>query len=124
MKNVSKTIAVIAGLILLFSACTKSSSSGGTGGGGGSAVNCSTVEAKFAANVLPLIQTSCNLNSSCHASGSVNTGGPLTNFAQISAKAASIKGQVASGAMPKSGTLTAAQKAVITCWVDGGAQNN
>jgi len=85
---------------------------------------CTGVTSTFAANVQPLIQTRCATGSGCHASGSGNSGGPLTNHAQISAKAASIKSQVNSGAMPQGGTLTAAQKATIVCWINGGSPNN
>ncbi|TAD85983.1 MAG: hypothetical protein EAY75_09865 [Bacteroidetes bacterium] len=78
----------------------------------------------FAANVLPLIQTRCATGSGCHGTGSGNSGGPLTTHAQISAKASTIRSQVNSGAMPIGGTLTAAQKATIVCWINGGSPNN
>ncbi len=120
MKKVSlKLVATIAVAVLALNACKKDSATPTP------PVNaCSTVEAKFAANVLPLMQTSCSISTSCHAVGSSNSGGVLTTYAQISAKASSIKASVSSGTMPKTGTLSAAQKQIITCWVDGGALNN
>src|SRR3982751_1698904 len=39
--------------------------------------------ARFSANVFPLIQTKCAISPDCHASGSTNTAGPLTNYTQI-----------------------------------------
>ena len=87
-------------------------------------INCSGVNPSFSTEVLPLIETKCAINSDCHGSGSTNTGGPLTNHAQINAKAANIKSQVTNGTMPKTGTISSAQKATIVCWVNGGALNN
>lgn len=122
MKTISRFTTLLLFSACVFAACSKSSS-GGTGGGG--TVNaCDGVNAKFAANVLPLIQTKCATNSGCHASGSVNSGGVLTSHALISAKAGAIKSAVNAGTMPQGGSLTSAEKAIIACWVDGGALNN
>jgi hypothetical protein len=120
-----KKIISFIGLSLCFvaMACSKSSSTS-SGGGGGTVTSCDGVASKFAANVLPLIQTKCAINSSCHATGSVNTGGVLTTHTQISAKAAAIKSAVNAGTMPQTGSLTTAEKAIISCWVDAGALNN
>jgi len=107
--------------LLVVVACSKKSSS--DGGGGGTDV-CSAVSAKFTADLLPLMQTKCSFNSSCHGTGSVNSGGVLVTYAQISAKSASIKSQVAASLMPQTGSITAAQKNVIICWVNSGALNN
>ena len=115
-------------IILLFIySCSKDSggSGGGGGGGGGTSVNCATVTNKaFAADVLPIFNTSCAVNASCHASGSTNGPGALTNHAQISANAAAIKTAVQSGRMPQGSTLSTSQKNSIICWVDSGAPNN
>jgi uncharacterized membrane protein len=119
--QIIRACAVMLTLAVTVVACSKSNNSSG---GGGSVNSCDGVSAKFSANVLPLIQTKCAINSGCHASGSVNTGGVLTTHAQISAKAAAIKSAVNAGTMPQTGSLTSAEKAIIACWVDGGALNN
>lgn len=110
-------------ICLLAVACSKSSSTSNPSGGG-AGTSCDGVTAKFAANVLPLIQTKCATNSGCHAAGASNSGGVLTTYAQISAKASAIKSSVNAGTMPKSGSLTSSEKAIIACWVDAGALNN
>ena len=93
-------------------------------GGGSTSVDCSTVTNKaFAADVNPIIQSSCNI-AGCHAAGSFNGPGALTNYAQISAAASSIKTAVSSGRMPQGSSLSASQKNSIICWVNGGAPNN
>ncbi|CAN5427381.1 hypothetical protein BH10BAC3_BH10BAC3_39930 [soil metagenome] len=87
-------------------------------------ITCTGINPGFASEVLPLIQTKCATNSGCHAAGSTNSGGPLTTYAQINARSSNIKSQVSSGAMPKSGSLSAAEKNTIVCWVSNGALNN
>ncbi len=105
----------------LAAACSKDSVSNNNSGG---TVDCSTASAKFSANVLPLIVTKCSYNSGCHGSGSTNSGGVLTNYTQIKARSSNIKSQVNAGLMPQGSTLSNAEKATITCWVDAGALNN
>ena len=80
--------------------------------------------AKFAANVNPIIQSKCAMSPDCHASGSTNYAGPLTNYNLIHNLAPAIKTQVLTGAMPKTGSLTATELQTIVCWIDAGAQNN
>lgn len=84
--------------------------------------DCATVPARFADDVLPLIQTKCA--TACHNAFSTNAGGPFTNFTQIKAKADLIKFMVETRQMPQNGTLTDAEIKVISCWVDAGAENN
>jgi hypothetical protein len=98
---------------------------GGGGGGGGTTYtpNCSGAAIQFSANVLPIIQSSCT-GSGCHNAGSGNGPGELSTYAQINAAKTQIRAAVLSGSMPKSGTLTAAQKNSIICWIDAGAANN
>lgn len=84
--------------------------------------DCATVPARFADDVLPLIQTKCA--TACHNAFSTNAGGPFTNYAQIKAKADLIKFMVETRQMPQNGTLTDAEIKVISCWVDAGAENN
>ena len=93
-------------------------------GGGTTAVDCSTVTNKaFAANVDPIIQSSCNI-ASCHAAGSVNGPGPLTNYTQVFNARSQVRTAVQSGLMPQGSTLSTAQKNSIICWIDSGAPNN
>ncbi len=121
------TIVILSSTVLI-AACTKNNSgTGGTPGGGGGTTpftpDCNGAAIQFTANVSPIISNSCAL-SSCHAAGSSNGPGPLTTYAQINAARVQIRAAVLSGAMPKSGTLTAAQKNSIICWIDAGAPNN
>lgn len=113
-------------LLFYISACSKDKSpSGGGNEPGPNGNECSSVEAKFSTNILPIIQNSCAL-SGCHGTGSSNGPGPLTNYAQISAaKSAIIDAAVNNSRMPKTGgPLSAAQKQMIKCWVNSGASNN
>lgn len=96
---------------------------GGGGGGGTYTPNCTGAAIQFSANVLPIIQSSCAV-SGCHNAGSPNGPGELSTYAQISAAKTQIRAAVLSGSMPKTGTLTAAQKNSIICWIDAGAANN
>jgi hypothetical protein len=105
-------------LIIMITSCSKS------GGGGTTNVDCSNnTSNSFAAHVSPIIQNTCAV-SSCHAAGSINGVGPLTNYTQISSVASSIRTAVNSGSMPKNSSLTSSQKASIICWIDAGALNN
>ena len=96
----------------------------GKGGGGGTTVNCTGVANAFAANVNPIIQSTCATDATCHGTGSINGPGPLLTYAQISGAASLIKPAVANGTMPKTGTLTTAQKNSIICWINSGSPNN
>jgi hypothetical protein len=122
MKTTTIAGAVLASAFLLATACSKDSAPSNNNSGG--TVDCTTASAKFSANVLPLILTKCSFNSGCHGSGSTNSGGVLINYTQIKARASNIKSQVNAGLMPQGSTLSNAEKATITCWVDAGALNN
>ena len=123
-----KSILVSLAAFLLIASCSKSGSDGGGGngggGGGGGSVNCTGVASAFAANVNPIIQSTCATDATCHGAGSANGPGPLLTYTQISSAKVTIKSAVSSGLMPKVGTLTTAQKNSIICWIDGGAPNN
>ena len=122
-----KSILIILVALFVVAACSKSSDGGGGGnggGGGGGGVNCSGVASAFAANVNPIIQNSCATDAACHGAGSANGPGPLLNHTQIFNARVAIKTAVGNGTMPKTGTLTTAQKNSIICWVDGGGLNN
>ena len=121
-----KSILVSLVAFFVIAACSKSSDGGGggNGGGGGGGTNCNGVASAFAANVSPIIQNSCATDATCHGAGSVNGPGPLLNYTQVFNARVAIKTAVANGTMPKTGTLTTAQKNSIICWVDSGAPNN
>ena len=126
-----KAILVILASFLLIASCSKGGSDGGGGGGGtggggggGTTVNCTGVASAFAADVKPIIQSTCATDATCHGAGSANGPGPLLTYTQISGASVNIKTAVASGTMPKVGTLTAAQKNSIICWINGGSPNN
>jgi hypothetical protein len=82
------------------------------------------VNAKFTANVNPIIQAKCATTPDCHASGSTNYAGPLTSYDLIHNLVPAIKVQVISGTMPKTGSLTSSELQTIVCWIDAGAPNN
>lgn len=125
MKQVKKTFAFFVVLLFaltLLSKCSgkKDSVNSNPPGGG---TDCSTIQAKFAANVYPIIQASCQ-GSGCHNNTDKANGHAWTTYAEIAANASAINAAVQSGAMPKTGSLTATQKNIINCWVNSGAQNN
>ena len=125
-----KGILVILASFLLIASCSKGGSGDGGGGGstggggGGTTVNCTGVASAFAANVNPIIQSTCATDATCHGAGSVNGPGPLLTYTQISNASVTIKTAVANGTMPKTGSLTTAQKNSIICWINSGTPNN
>lgn len=116
MKKIPGLVACV---ILFALSCSKHSDSTNDTG----TVDCGTITTTFSANVSPLITSSC-AKSGCHASGSINGPGALTTYTQIFNSRVAIRAAVASGEMPEDATFTATQKAIITCWIDAGAQNN
>lgn len=122
--NMKKLILFLFIAITAMLSCSKSSSTGGSGGGGGGGSNCSGVASKFSADVNPIIQSTCATDAACHGNGSLNGPGPLLTYTQIFNARVNIKSAVNAGTMPKTGSLTAAQKSSIICWIDGGALNN
>jgi hypothetical protein len=78
----------------------------------------------FSGDVSAVIQNTCATNSSCHAAGSNEGPGALTNYQQISNARSGIRRSVADGSMPRNGSLSNAQKDAILCWIDSGAPNN
>lgn len=115
---------LIVTLIIILSVFISISCSKDNDGGGTTTVDCSTVTNKaFSADVNPIIQGTCG-SSGCHGTGSTNGPGALTNYAQISGSASSIRSAVSSGRMPKNSSLSSGQKNSIICWIDNGALNN
>lgn len=78
----------------------------------------------LASEVKPIIETKCSITG-CH-SGSQSPNLTMTN--NIISNAGKIKTLIQGGQMPPSnssaGALTAAQKALISCWIDEGAKDN
>lgn len=102
----------------IFIGCTNDKDELLNPGGGG----CTGVNASFANDILPLIQTRC---WGCHGAGSTNGPGQLTNYTEIKNAAARIRTAVVTGYMPKNaGPLPAAEIRQIRCWVDSGTPNN
>jgi hypothetical protein len=106
----------------LIVSCTKNQESTTNNNNTNNNISCTGTKS-FASDVSPIIQTVCAA-SGCHDASSTNGVGPLTNYQQVFNARTNIRSAVASGAMPKNGTLSADQKSAIICWVDNGAGNN
>ncbi|HEX6431683.1 MAG TPA: hypothetical protein VF008_28530 [Niastella sp.] len=118
MKKMFSLVTCIVLIVILVNACKKDSENESP-----QTVDCSTITTTFSGTVLPLMRSSC-AKPDCHASGSTNGPGALTNYTQISNVRVKIREVVASGAMPQDATFSAQQKAIITCWIDASAPNN
>jgi len=112
-----KKTLLIASVFAVLYACSKSTDTATT-------VDCSGTAKSFSTDVNPIIQATCTTNSGCHGSGSNNGPGELLTYSEIFSSRSSIRSAVASGSMPKTGSLTTAQKNAIICWIDNGAPNN
>lgn len=128
MKTILCFILITFACTLFIISCSKSSSttgnnSSGSGTGTGSTLDCSTVPKSFSTDINPIVQSFCNA-SGCHAAGSTNGPGPLTNYTQVFNARASIRPAIASGLMPQGSSLTTAQKNSFLCWIDNGAPEN
>ena len=86
--------------------------------------NCDNINAKFSADILPIVQNKCATVSGCHGNGSFNGPGELKSFTQIKNASNSIKNAVNNGSMPLNGSLTTLELQQINCWVNSGALNN
>jgi hypothetical protein len=107
---------VMTGIIMY--ACSKSNAGGGTI----TTPTCTGTQS-FTNDVNPIIQSTCAI-SGCHATGSFNGPGALTNYSQIFNARLAIRTAIANGTMPKTGTLSTADRNTILCWIDNGAQSN
>lgn len=70
--------------------------------------------------IMPIITLKCAIDN-CH-NGSQDPN--FSSKANVRTHASKIKDLTQSGAMPKEGSLSASQKALIACWVDDGAKDN
>ncbi len=126
MKTKQISFSIILFVIGFAIACSKDNSPAGNqmNPPGPPSNSCGGVNAKFAADVFPIIQTKCAIGSGCHGAGSSNGPGELTNLVQIMNAAGRIKTAVVSGRMPLGGTLSTSEIKQIRCWVDNGALDN
>ena len=115
--NFLKTVFISASVFAILYACNKSTDTVAT-------VDCSGAAKTFSSDVNPIIQATCTSNSGCHGSGSNNGPGELLTYSEIFNARSSIRSAVVSGSMPKTGSLTSAQKNAVICWIDNGASNN
>lgn len=86
-------------------------------------VNCTTVAAKFSADVLPLVTTKCAI-SNCH-DASASGGRIFKTYDQISSAKDRINVRaVIEKSMPQTGPLLPAEVNILKCWIESGAPNN
>jgi uncharacterized membrane protein len=91
--------------------------------GSNAAVDCNTVAASFATNVRPIIDNNC-ATGGCHDNSAAG-GVALTSYTEIKNAATRITARaINEKTMPTSGPLSAADIAVLKCWIDGGTLNN
>ncbi len=88
------------------------------------AVNCTTITAKFGTDVKPIMASKC-ATSGCHNAAVAAGGVILETYAQVSKSAARINQRcVIDKNMPPGGALTAAEIGILKCWIESGAINN
>lgn len=91
--------------------------------GSNQAVDCSTIAAKFGADVSPLISSKCAI-SGCH-DATASGGLVFQNYAQISAAKDRINVRaVVEKSMPSAAPLQPAEINILKCWIESGAPNN
>ena len=87
------------------------------------AVDCTVINAKFTADVLPIISSTC-ATPSCHNSTGVG-GVVLQTYDQIKVKVDRINQRVLiDKTMPPNGALTSSELNIIQCWINAGAPSN
>jgi hypothetical protein len=109
--------------LLQFSSCDDGSEEVNNNPGTPSTVDCSSVAATYT-DANAIIQSSCATTVTCHGSGSSRGPGELITYEQIFHAKNTIRTSVRSGSMPQNGSLSAAEKATIICWIDNGAPQN
>jgi uncharacterized membrane protein len=91
--------------------------------GSNAAVDCTTINAKFSADIQPLMTSKC-ATSGCHDATAAG-GLTLQNYTQISSVKDRINARaVVEKTMPSSGPLATAEINIIKCWIENGALNN
>jgi hypothetical protein len=88
--------------------------------------DCSTVQAKFGADIAPIINSKCAI-SGCHDANAVNNGADkiFTNYSLIIPHITHIQQRVViEKTMPPTGPLSAPEIDKIKCWIANGALNN
>ena len=87
-------------------------------------VDCTTVNAKFATDVLPLITAKC-ATAGCHNAAGSAGGAVLETYVQISGLAARINQRcIVENTMPPGAPLTVAEIDILKCWISSGTPNN
>src|SRR5678815_5314840 len=124
--RLSKKIGVVLILTAVLFACSKSgdTKANNDSNAGGGSIDCSNVPKSFSVDVNPIIQSTCATGSSCHGAGSNNGPGALLSYSAIANAHVDIRSAILSGLMPKTGSLTSAQRNTIICWIDNGAPDN
>ncbi len=118
MKKIITVTAIVLTITLV--ACKKEKEGSG-GGPNVTPIDCGTV--KFSSNILPLITAKC-ATAGCHAAGSSNGPGALTNYNQIFTSRTQVANAINSNRMPPGGPLSSGEKLQLSCWIDAGAPNN
>jgi uncharacterized membrane protein len=91
--------------------------------GSGQVVDCTTISAKFGADVSPLISSKC-ATSGCH-DATASGGLIFQNYAQISSAKDRINTRaVIEKTMPSAAPLQPAEINILKCWIESGAPNN
>ncbi len=85
-------------------------------------VTVSTTSVSYSTQVAPILSATCS-SVSCHGTPSL-TKPDLTGHSAASTVAVEIKSELQAGTMPKTGSISASDKALIICWIDEGAPNN
>lgn len=88
------------------------------------AVDCSTISAKFSTDVKPIIQNKC-ATAGCHNAASGAGGTVLETYVQISGVAARITQRcIVDKNMPPGAPLTISEINALLCWISSGTPNN
>ncbi len=80
---------------------------------------CTEAAKTFSGDAFPVFHSSC---IDCHFSGSGQT--PLDNYSNIAVAKNSVRNVIINGSMPRSGSLTDAQKNAIICRINNGVPDN
>lgn len=89
----------------------------------GSAVDCSTISAKFT-DVAPIIAAKC-ATAGCHNAATAAGATVLETFDQIRTKVDRINQRtLVEKTMPPGTALTAGETAILKCWISSGTPNN